>query len=219
MHLNVLLVDDHIIITDFYKMTLSGLKVNTKITTANTLEAAYKFIFTKSRLQTIDVIILDLSMPPYREENIANGEDLGKLIRLKFPKVKIVIISSLFSSVQIERITEAFSPEGLIEKIDITNSEYLLDAVDKITRNKSYKSEMIEKRIQSNILNDTKFDTLNKQIISLLSQGVKTKNLPNHLSMTLSAVNKRKSKIKQLLHIEHGDDEDIVKESKKIGII
>jgi hypothetical protein len=69
------------------------------------------------------------------------------------------------------------------------------------------------------LINDSKFDVLNKQIITLLSQGIKTKNIPNHLNMTLSAINKRKLKIKESLQIDKGDDEAIINEAKKIGII
>ena len=217
MPLKILLVDDHIMITDFYKMALADLKINTKITTTNSLESAYSFIF--NQIQPIDIIILDMSMPPYSEKNINNGEDLANLIRTKYPEVKIIIISSIFASKHLERIIQTISPEGLIEKIDITNSDYFIDTLNKIIKGKFYRSEMVEKRIKMDLINDSKFDILNKQIISLLSQGVKTKNLPNHLSMTLSAINKRKSKIKQLLQIEKGDDKDIVSESKKNGII
>ncbi|MBP4142051.1 response regulator transcription factor [Flavobacterium sp. P4023] len=219
MPLKILLVDDHIMITDFYKMALADLKTNTEITTTNTLETAYNIIFDQNEIQPIDIIILDLSMPPYLEKNINNGEDLAKLIRSKYPELKIIIITSIFKSKQLERIIETFSPEGILEKIDITNSDYLINTLNKIIKGEFYRSEMVEKSIKMDLINDSKFDILNKQIITLLSQGVKTKNLPNHLSMTLSAINKRKSKIKQLLQIEKGDDEDIVSESKKNGII
>lgn len=219
MPLKILLVDDHNMITDFYKMALADLKINIEITTTNSLETAYNFIFNQSKIQPIDIIILDISMPPYSEKNINNGEDLANLIRTKYPEVKIIIISSIFASKHLERIIQTISPEGLIEKIDITNSDYFIDTLNEIINGKFYRSEMVEKNIKMNLINDSKFDISNKKIITLLSQGVKTKNLPNHLSMTLSAINKRKSKIKQLLQIEKGDDEDIVSESKKNGVI
>ncbi|WP_196831311.1 response regulator [Flavobacterium sp. CG_9.1] len=219
MPLKILLVDDHIMITDFYKMALADLKTNTEITTTNSLENAYDFVFNQNEIQPIDIIILDLSMSPYSEKNINNGEDLANLIRTKYPEVKIIIITSIFTSRQLERIIKTFSPEGLIEKIDITNSDYLINTLNEIIKGEFYRSEMVKKSIKTDLINDSNFDILNKQIITLLSQGVKTKNLPNHLSMTLSAINKRKSKIKQLLQIEKGDDEDIIYESKKNGII
>lgn len=219
MPLKILLVDDHIMITDFYRMALADLNTNTEITITNTLETAYNFIFNQNEIQTIDIIILDMSMPPYSEKNINNGEDLANLIRTKFSEVKIIVITSMFTSKQLERIIMSFSPEGLIEKIDITNSDYLINALNEIIKGNFYRSEMVEKNIIMNLINDSKFDIVNKQIITLLSQGVKTKNLPNHLPMTLSAINKRKSRIKQLLQIDKGDDETIINEAQKIGII
>lgn len=62
-------------------------------------------------------------------------------------------------------------------------------------------------------------DSLNRQIIVLISQGVTTKNIPLYLPLTLSSVHKRKSKIKELLQIGHGNDEDIIRESQKESIL
>jgi DNA-binding NarL/FixJ family response regulator len=200
-------------------MALGDLKINSEITTANTLEIAYNFIFNQNKTQPIDIIFLDLSMPAYSEKNINNGEDFAQLIRIKYPEIKIIIVTSIFGIKQLNRLIQTISPEGLIEKIDITNSDYLIGTLNEIINGKFYRSEMVEKSIEMNLINDSKFDILNKQIITLLSQGIKTKNIPNHLNMTLSAINKRKLKIKELLQIDNGDDEAIINESKKIGII
>ena len=62
-------------------------------------------------------------------------------------------------------------------------------------------------------------DNYNRQIIILLSQGVKTKNLPDLLYLSKSAIDKRKAIIKQLLGIDKGNDEDILKEARKQGLI
>jgi two-component system response regulator NreC len=219
MPLKILLVDDHVMITDFYKMTLTDSEINVKIIIKNTLQSAYEFIFNPQKAEPIDIIILDISMPPYTEQNINNGEDLARLIRIKHPEIKIIIATAIFSAKLLDRIIQNISPEGLIEKIDITNSDYLINSLNEIINGKFYRSKMVEKTIKMNLINDSKFDILNKQIITLLSQGIKTKNLPNHLYMTLSAINKRKSKIKELLQIDKGDDEAIINESKKRGII
>ncbi|WP_394758177.1 response regulator [Flavobacterium sp.] len=101
MPLKILLVDDHIMITDFYKMALADLEIKTKINTANSLEAAYNFIFLQNKIQPIDIIILDLSMPAYSEENINSGEDLAKLIRIKYPKIKIVIATGYCETIRL----------------------------------------------------------------------------------------------------------------------
>ena len=62
-------------------------------------------------------------------------------------------------------------------------------------------------------------DDYNRQILMLLSQGVKTKSIPHLINLSVSAVDKRKAMIKQLLGIEKGNDEDILKEARRQGLI
>jgi DNA-binding NarL/FixJ family response regulator len=210
MPLKILLVDDHIMITDFYKMALANLKINTKNTTINTLENAYNFIFPKREIQPLDVILLDLSMPAYLEKNINSGEDLAKLIRLNYPKIKIIIVTDYYETIRLNRIIQEINPEGVLEKSDIDYDGFLF-AFNKIIGNGEYRSKTIEKNIDSNLNNNIYLDTMNRQIIKLISQGIKTKNIPNHLPINLSGRHKRKLKIKQLLKIDFGNDEDIIR--------
>lgn len=46
MSLNFLVVDDHVMITDCYKMAIGDLGMDANITAVNTLKAAYNFIET-----------------------------------------------------------------------------------------------------------------------------------------------------------------------------
>ena len=62
-------------------------------------------------------------------------------------------------------------------------------------------------------------DNYNRQILLLLSQGIKTKNLPDLLHLSKSAIDKRKAIIKQIFGIDKGTDEDILKEARRQGLI
>lgn len=217
MAFRVLLVDDHPTITNFYEKALKYSEIDTTITVKNTLESAYQFIFNQLA-QPIDIIFLDLSMPPYVGKNLNNGEDLAKLIRTKYPKIKIIIISSLFTIIQLDRIIQNISPEGLVEKIDLSNYDHIYNILNTVINGEFFKSEMVKKTINNNP-NKIYLDSINKQIIILLSQGVKTKNIPTYLPINESAVHKRKLKIKKLLEIDLGNDEDIIRESKLRGLI
>lgn len=53
----------------------------------------------------------------------------------------------------------------------------------------------------------------------LLSQGIQTKNLPDYLNLSKSAIDKRKVIIKEFFDIEKGNDEDILREARKQGFI
>ena len=62
-------------------------------------------------------------------------------------------------------------------------------------------------------------DSYNRQIIILLSQGVKTKNFHEHINLSTSAIEKRKAVIKDYFGIIKGSDEDILREARKQGLI
>lgn len=216
MPLKILLVDDHIMITDFYKMALADLEMKTNITTTNTLEAAYNFIF-QSKTQPIDIIVLDLSMPAYSEKNISSGEDLAKLIREKYPKIKIIIATGYCETIRLNSIRQDIHPEGILEKCDI-DYDIFMHAFNKVIKDEIYESKTVKESINNSSCN-IYLDRMNRQIIGLISQGITTKNIPNHLPINLSGVHKRKLKIKQLLKIDSGNDEDIIREAKIKGII
>jgi DNA-binding NarL/FixJ family response regulator len=218
LSLKILLVDDHVMITDFYKMALAKLKNCEEITSTNSLKKAYEFIFNKNRDEIIDLVILDLSMPEYPEKSLNNGEDLAKLIRVKNPETKIIFITGYCNLIRLNSVLHNINPEGIIEKSDVDYNSFII-AFNKIIDGELYKSETIRKTLNNGKLNNVFFDSLNRQIIVLISQGITTKNIPHYLPLTLSAVHKRKSKIKELLQIEHGNDEDIIRESQKKGII
>ena len=52
-----------------------------------------------------------------------------------------------------------------------------------------------------------------------LSEGILTKNIPNYVPLSLSAIEKRKANLKSMFLEGPGDDHDLIEASKKIGII
>ncbi len=219
MSLKILLVEDHKMITDAYKNILSQhFKNGVKIITSNTLQSAYEFIFSEDNNEDIDIVVLDISMPPFIEKNINSGEDLAHLIRLKYPKIKIIFISGNHNPLILTRIAQCICPEGLIDKIDLDRNN-LANIFNLIITGERYKSETIKKTIEDNVANKHFFDNIDIRILLLISQGIKTKNLKQYIPLTTSAIEKRKSKIKLQFGINNGNDEDLILEAKKRYII
>lgn len=63
-----------------------------------------------------------------------------------------------------------------------------------------------------------KIDQIDLKIIQLLAQGIRNKNLGQHLFLSNSAVEKRKQRLKTKYNIV-GNDEDLLNEARKIGWI
>ena len=68
-------------------------------------------------------------------------------------------------------------------------------------------------------LNPIELDIFDKQILYQLGKGIKTKDIPQYVPLSLSAIEKRKQNIRELLEVTGGSDIDIIREAKDKGII
>jgi DNA-binding NarL/FixJ family response regulator len=218
MELQVLMVDDHPPIIEGYRSILAhnpfGYILNT--TKAHSSEAAYNLLFEAKR--SFDIVFLDMTLPPYSEKNINTGDDLVPIIRKQHPNAKILILTSHYESIVLFKIIKEHNPEGILIKSDF-HAQDLIKAFDIIVKGGTYYTETVINQQKSWGEKNKVMDSYNRQILSLLAQGVKTKNFPDMLHLSKSAIDKRKAMIKQLLGIDKGNDEDILKEARKQGLI
>ncbi len=218
MEVTVLMIDDHPPIIEGYKAILSynpyGYILNTA--TAFSCESAYELLSTTKI--PFDLVMIDYTMPPYPEKNIHSGADLVPIIREYLPEAKIMMMTSHSESLLLLKLKNESNPEGLLVKSDFHAEEFLL-AFDTIVKGEPYYSSTI-KSLKQEIKETAKvLDSYNRQIILLLSQGIQTKNLPDYLNLSKSAIDKRKVSIKEYFDIEKGTDEDILREARKQGLI
>ena len=142
------MIDDHPSMIEGYKSILSFNDLGLRITTtpAYNCESAYNIIDTTPITEAFDFAFVDLSLPPYLEKNIKSGEDLALLIKNKFPKCKIVILTSHAEAFILDNIQRNIAPNGLLVKSDFTADEFLL-AFEKIYNNHIYTSKTVIENI------------------------------------------------------------------------
>ena len=121
-------------------------------------------------------------------------------------------------SYRIHNIIKTINPEGLLIKSDLTSSE-LSEAFYKVLDNPPYYSSTVNGFLRKTITSDIVLDDKNRKILHLLSKGVKTKNLSDHLGLSLSAVEKRKKQLKMLFSVEDGEDETLLREARSKGFL
>lgn len=220
MHVNLLIVDDHLSIIEGYKSILSFNKSGYSIetTAATSLEKAFKIITQEPKTTFFDIVFIDFTLPEYAEQKLFTGEDLIPVVKKHLPNAKIVILTSHAEAILMYRILNDGNPNGIMVKSDFT-SEELLVAFDIIMKGENYYTSTVLNYKKQLVPGNKIFDSYNRQIIQLLSQGVKTKNIQEILHLSKSAIDKRKATIKDLLDIDKGSDEDILREARKRGLI
>ena len=79
-----------------------------------------------------------------------------------------------------------------------------------------YRSRLVVSQSQYENLQVDEFD---KQILFHLSKGVKTKDLPSYVPLSLSAIEKRKLNLKEILSVKGSSDIELITEAKNKGLI
>jgi two-component system response regulator NreC len=220
--INIFMVDDHPSMIEGYKSILSynelGYKIN--VTPAFDCETAYKRMSQSEDIYEFDMVFLDLSLPPYEVANMNSGQDLALFARKKYPFAKIVMLTSHAEAFILFDRQKTIDPDGLLVKSDFTADEFL-KAFEVIINKEKYVSKTVNESIQEMLAvrNNVFLDESNRTIISLLAQGVLSKNLPNYVNLAQSSIDKRKAQIKDYFCVKGGSDEDIVREAKKHGFV
>ncbi|MFE3872161.1 response regulator [Flavobacterium sp. ZS1P70] len=222
MNLNILIVDDHPMTVDSYINLLSENDFNENkpnfIKSYDCENAYNKIIYYSKQNINIDFALLDISLPPYNEFNINNGVDLALLIRKKFKNCKIVLLTMHSEPLKVDRIIKELKPEGFISKSDI-NFEIFPIICKKIIAGDIFYSKTIMESQRELFKKNINWDNHDNQILILISQGVKTVNLPNYIPLSMSAIEKRKANIKEQLLLGKGSDKDLIGKAKKLGLI
>lgn len=215
--INVLIVEDHPTMIEGYKGIIRPYysDAELRIISVHNCEEASKAITSP---QFFDVILLDVILPPDEKNKIFTGEDLALLIQKTSPNTKIMILTSHTETFLLFNIIKKINPEGLLIKSDFGPTEFLL-AFKSVLQGKTFYSPMARQSLKDVCVENNYLDAYNRKIITLIAKGIATKNLPDHLNITISAIDKRKAQIKDFFNIQKGNDEDIIREAKKRGFI
>ena len=219
--LRILTVDDHEMSMMGYKYILERIDFNG---TSIQLDTAKSFDEGKEKIDLslsgfgYDIIFLDVMLATYEEPDAKNGEDLGAYGRLKSPESKIVFMSSFSDRYRVNSILSNLDPEGYLVKSDI-NKESLTTMVHTVMTSPPFYSKGTLATIRKRLANDLPLDQLDKDIMHLLSLGVKTKDMTKTIPLSLAGIESRKRYIKSLFDIDKQNDQALLHEAKQRGFI
>ena len=123
---NVLIIDDHPIIADAYKSAFEFIssennKIEFKIEIAINCDEAILKITEATKKNGIDIVFLDISIPPSSDGKILSGEDLGVSIKKMLPNCKIIVATTFNDNYRIQVILKNVNPDGILVLLESYN--------------------------------------------------------------------------------------------------
>jgi len=219
---NVLIIDDHPLIIDAYRSALSNVSLKDadlefKIDTANDCDSGYDKITGAKKGNAIDLVFLDIKLPPSKDGKILSGEDLGIKIKELLDPVKIIVSTTFNDNYRVNNILKSLNPDGFLIKNDVS-PENLVSAIKKVIADPPYYSKTVIKLLRKHILNDIILDKVDRQLLYELSIGTKMKDLPNILPLSIAGIERRKRHLKEVFEVKT-DDKELLQKAKDRGFI
>lgn len=220
---SVLIIEDHPMISKAYKSAFSHIsKTNEnykfKIDLVENCDDAVKEIELAVNNEGIDIIFLDISLPPSSDGQFLSGEDLGIRINELLPQSKIIVATSFNDNYRINSILKSVDPDGFLVKNDIESNE-LIKAILEVINQPPYYSQTVLVSIRKLFATGIFLDKIDRQLLYELSIGTKMTDLPDVLMMSLRGLHKRKEQMKVIFDIKDCDDRELVIMAKEKGFI
>ena len=220
----VLLIDDHPLITNAYSSAFNYVsKHNDALTfeihvAHNCDDALDKITYFSSHQKTLDIVFLDISLPPSKDNDIVSGEDLGLKINSLLPGARIIISTTFNDNYRVHSIFKNLDPDGFLTKNDVSPKS-LVTAINAVIFDPPYYSKTVIKLLRKQVSNDLLLDAIDRKLLYELSIGTMMKDLPKTLSLSLPALEKRKRRIKQIFNTISPYDKELLQKAKEKGFI
>ena len=221
--LQTLIIEDHPFIVEGYirvleQMALKNSILNFKITVAKNCDEANAEIEFATHHHVIDLVFLDISLPPSNDREFLSGDDLGIKIKSLFPKVKIIIVTHLDNNYRLVNILKTIKPDGLLLKSEL-NSQSLSEGVLNIINGTPSYSNSILKLVRQHLSNDFNLDDIDRKMLYHLSQGTKTKELTEVVHLSQSGIESRKRRLNQIFNNDKRTDKALLRLAKESGFL
>ncbi len=167
-----------------------------------------------------DVVVLDLEMPKM------SGVEAAKIIKLKYPQTKILILSGFENEKYVTQILKSGAGGYVVKNV---GKDELADAIRIVAEGKRFFSPSVSRIMVEGLLkkHSAELEKLSRirepltdlemEILSFLTQGLKIEQIGKRLSMSKSSVDKHFTALKKKLDIY--DIVNLVEFAKDYGFI
>ncbi len=196
MSVNILLVDDHTIVTDGLKAMLAGESDYViKGEAANGQEALEML-----RILKVDVILMDIDMP------VMNGIDASRVIKKEMPEKKIIILTMHDEKAMIRMLLD-IGVDGYLLKN--SPKKELLTAIDNVISGSVFLSEEANGLMLSAESPQTKNENLSAltdreiEIITCIAEGLSNKEIGDKLFISHRTVDTHRTNLMSKLNLHN----------------
>ncbi|GAA4146949.1 hypothetical protein GCM10022216_32430 [Sphingobacterium kyonggiense] len=168
-----------------------------------------------------DLLLTDIEFDDdANPQTLKNGIELIRAVKAIQPDIKIIILSALDRSLEIDQLFDIGYVDAYVRKAR-RDAQHLREALHAISLNKTYKSPETRKIIQDRNAHD--FSNLDMHIVKLLYEGIPQKEMPHYLQQrnirpsSLSSIEKRLNLMKEVLSFSK--NEQLVAYCKEIGLV
>lgn len=221
---NALIIDDHPLIAEAYKSAFTFVEsqkdgVSFSILMANDCDTACEILkdFAQNE-HLLDIVFLDMRLPPSKDGTILSGEDLGIKINKMLPDTRIIVSTTFNDNYRVHSILKNINPDGFLVKNDITPPE-LVQAIQEVLSDPPFYSKTVTKIMRNEVSSEYFVDDVDRKIMYEISIGTMTKDLPDVIHLSIAAIEKRKRQLKKIFDITSKDDRELIYIAKDKGFI
>ncbi len=157
--------------------------------------------------EPFDLLISDLSFEEdHRVQNLKGGKDLIKAVKALQPNLKVIVFSVEKKPDMVDSLFKDYQINGFVSK-GREDSKELKVAIETVLNNENYLGLNLKQGIKNK--NAIEFTSYDVTLVSLLSQGMLMKDLPQHLKnneikpASLSSIEKRLTTLRELVDVSN----------------
>ncbi|MGG5505600.1 MULTISPECIES: DNA-binding response regulator [unclassified Myroides] len=216
----ILLVDDHPLIVEGYRMALQSNETFAQFfvfdKAFDCTEAKQKIDQANERGEPYELALVDFSLPKGPNSAWEDGGDIIRYIKKEMPSCRTITITGRTEILTIYEIVKNIRPTNIIGKNEIT-PQVLLDFVRAVLRGDSFQSPLVKQCLEEMVHKEVMYDDYNRAILILLAKGHKLIDLERHIPLSAPTIKKRIAKIK--VAFGSPDSATLVQEAIKQGFV